>query len=336
MSIYDVAKEAGVSTATVSRLINNSGYVGEETRKKIEQAIESTGFSPGRLSHRKSSHAVFSVALLLEDVRLPTHASIVYGVESKLFTLGADIVVCNTGIDMRKFEQYVDSLKKKNVDAFIISGAVYDHALLGDSILKKLGKKPIIAINGMHDLKGDNVYHIFRDEEYGVRCAVEYFVKHGHKRIAYAGTDRVYSTGKIRRKEFLRVISEYGIINESNLYAFESSFEGGMKWAKEIARTNEIPTAIFFDQSWIAAGAIRGFQECGLNVPEDISVICLTDTGYSKYSSPGITTVEFSPEQIGVAAATIVGNILDGDVIANDISIRPTMIEHESVRDFTK
>lgn len=330
MNIYEVAEAAGVSIATVSRVMNNSGYVSEKTREKVEQIIREQHFtvSRGGTQNRK----IGTVAAFAEDIRVPTHAAVIYGFESRMFSAGISVIVCSTGSDVKKIEQYLDLLLAKNVDAFFLSGTLYSQKTLGERLVKKLMRRPIIAVNSMQDVRADNVFHILRDEEFATEIAAEIFFSRGHRRVGIVDSSYKYYAGIQRINAFRRLTAEMGMqLSEKHIYRIESSYEAAYQQAAKIVEDREHPTALFVGQTWTAAGLVKGFREAGLRVPEDISVIGLTDSIYSKTTEPAITVVDFEHEKIGVAAATILEALGSDEQLPSDILVRPILIERGSV-----
>ena len=161
MNIYDVAKEAGVSIATVSRVINNKGYVSEKTRQKIEAVLAKSEYQPSAIARGLAMGSMKTVAIFAVDVRVPHYAMTSFIIEQKLSKLGYMVVLCNTGEDPENWKRYLRTMMERKIDGIIMTGSIYNR-LDGDPVLETTGEIPIVLANGR--LGRENCHSVIVDE----------------------------------------------------------------------------------------------------------------------------------------------------------------------------
>lgn len=331
MNIYDIAEKAGVSIATVSRVINKNGYVSLKTKEKVMRIIEESEYLP---HNRASLKKINNICILTEDIRIPSHAEVIYGIEQKAFTIGICTTISNTGNDPVKTEQYIASMNSRDVDAYILTGTYYSGKTLSEDSIRKLTRVPVVAINGLLDVDKKNVYHISRDEAYGAELAASYFLEKHHRHFGIVCDTRKHAADLTRRDSFIRTVTAAGeTVDPEDIFYIGMTYKDGYQLAEKLAAkgADAIPTAFYVGQGWIAAGLVNGFRDHGIAVPEQVSIIGVTSA--DQFSTLPVTVIDFNMESMGVAAVTILDAINAATPLPKDIVIRPTLIERESVID---
>ena len=203
MNIYDIAKEAGVSIATVSRVLNNKGTVSAATRARVEAILKQNNYTPSAIARGMVSKSMRTVAVLTVDIRVPHYARTAYTIEREFSRRGYEVILCNTGGDRAETLRYLQAVNQKQVDGIVLVGSVFDTICQGTEMEKLLTGVPVVLANGKLDLP--NAYSVTVDDKYGVSLAVEHLVARGRKSIYYI-KDRDTDSAKSKRDGFLEAM----------------------------------------------------------------------------------------------------------------------------------
>jgi len=295
MRIKDIAREAGVSTATVSHVINNTKYVADDTREKVQRAIDKFNYHPNAHAQMLALGRSKIIGLLVSDISNPFFPEIIKSVEAAVFASGYNLILLNTNYDADRAVDYVRRLIQMKVAGIILMIAEYDKALIDE------GRKRKTSIV-YHDLGivGEKMSNIVLDYAVGIDEAVQHLVSLGHKRIAHiAGSHEIHSAG-VREKAFLQSMKRHlPKAPQPKVYEGDFRFEGGRLAASKILTEKTLPTAIVVANDLMALGAIQEFKAFGLRVPEDISIVGFDDISFASLSEPALTTVCSPRVEIG-------------------------------------
>lgn len=184
MNIYDIAKEAGVSISTVSRVMNNKGNVNAATRKKVEAILDKHDYTPSAIARGMVSKTMKTVAVLTVDIRVPQHyARTVYTIEREFSHRGYEVTICNTGGELEETAKYLKTMLEKKVDGIVLVGSIFNTLCKKDEIGNMIKNTPVVLANGKLELP--NSYSVLVDDRYGVSLAVEHLLKRGHLDMYY-------------------------------------------------------------------------------------------------------------------------------------------------------
>ena len=295
MRIKDVAREAGVSTATVSHVINETKFVTEDTRQKVKQAIEKLNYYPNAYARSLASGRSNLIGLLISDISNPFFPELVKSIETAAFERGYNIVLFNTNYDEARAADYVRRLIELKV-----AGVALMTAELDPSLITELKKKRVCAVFNDLGVVGEYTSNIILDYSNGIEEAVRHLASLGHEKIAHiAGSSRIIS-GKIRRDAFVKSMKKF-LPGADNSLIFEGDFrfESGRMAAAEILQSKEIPTAIVAANDLMALGAMGELKAAGLRVPNDISIVGFDDIAFAALSEPPLTTICSPRTEIG-------------------------------------
>jgi LacI family transcriptional regulator len=287
MRIKDIAREAGVSTATVSHVINNTKYVSDETRERVERAIKKFNYHPNAHAQMLALGRSKIIGLLVSDISNPFFPEIIKSVEAAVIASGYNLILLNTNYDAQRAVDYVRRLIQMKVAGIILMTAEFDEALIEEG---KEGKTSIV----FHDLGvvGEKMSNIVLDYSVGIDEAVQHLVSLGHKHIAHiAGAHEIYSAG-VRRKAFLESVKKR--LPKSpppKIYEGDFRFEGGRLAASKMLVEKSLPTAVVVANDLMALGAMQEFKAAGLDIPRDISIVGFDDISFASLSEPALTTV---------------------------------------------
>jgi DNA-binding LacI/PurR family transcriptional regulator len=295
MRIKDIAREAGVSTATVSHVINGTKYVADETRKRVESAIAKFEYHPNAHAQMLALGRSKMIGLLVSDIANPFFPEIIKSIEAAVFASGYHLILLNTNYEASRAVEYVQKLIQMKVAGIILMIAEFDESLIAEA--KK--KKTSIVF---HDLGvvGERMSNIILDYAVGIEEAVQHLVSLGHKNIVHiAGAHEIHSAG-VRRQAFIDAMKRnLPKDHKARIYEGDFRFEGGRRAANQILLEKNLPTAVVVANDLMALGAMQEFKAAGLHIPRDISVIGFDDISFATLAEPALTTVCSPRVEIG-------------------------------------
>jgi LacI family transcriptional regulator len=295
MRIKDVAKEAGVSTATVSHVINETKFVTDETRRKVRHAIEKLNFYPNAYARILASGRSNLIGLLVSDISNPFFPELIKAIETAAFERGYNVVLFNTDYDAARAADYVRRLIELKV-----AGVLLMTAELDPNLIEELKNKHVRVVFKDLGVVGERMSNIVLDYTEGIMESVRHLASLGHLRIAHvAGAARIRS-GKIRQEAFVAAMKKFlPDADHSLIFEGDFRFEGGQAAAREILRLEDRPTAVVAANDMMALGAMAEFKTAGLKVPRDISIVGFDDIAFAALSDPPLTTVCSPRAEIG-------------------------------------
>lgn len=318
ITIEDVAKEAGVSTATVSRVINNNYPVAEKTRIRVEEAISKWDFTPNALAKGLMLKKTLSIGVIIPSVMNPYFLQVVKRIENYCKEKGYMTLLCHAVLPEEE-QEYIKNLLVRSVDGIILVDGTTENRKNG--YYEKISKKvPLVLINGLH--QGIKCNFVMADQETGTLDALKYLYALGHRNIGFVSgyNHEVYSY-KIKENVYKNFLKENGIPFEAeNIMYLGGELEADnldVAAAKEILQPRlespNPPTAIFTSNDIMAIAVISGAKELGYRVPEDISIVGFDNSFLSQITSPQLTTVDINTAQLGTIAAKMLFDVIEND-----------------------
>lgn len=305
-SIKDVAERAGVGKATVSRVINNNGYVAEDTRKKIVRAMEELHYTPNELARNLFRKRTGIVAVLVPSISHPYFGTFIDCIEGELYKRGFKTMICCAQSSSEEEKEYLDMLNRHIVDG-VISGV---HS--ADVEYYQTINGPIVAIDRY---LGENIPVLAVDHREGGELAARELIANGCKNVVhFRGTEEIEAPFHDRHTRFEEVMAENGV----NTYTFGTSlnestlFNAGEIIEKLIADGVEFDGIFGVDID--AAGALRIAQKHGMRIPEDVKVVAYDGTYITELTSPQMTSIVQPVRQIAKDAAHHIANMIDGRI----------------------
>ncbi|MCD7736699.1 MAG: LacI family transcriptional regulator [Lachnospiraceae bacterium] len=292
VTIIDIARKAGVSTATVSRVLNGTGQVQEKTRLKVERAVREMNYRPNPMAKNLSSEHSNVIGMLVSDIRNPFYANIFVECEKYANEKGYSLILCDYGYSDKIELQYYSLLLAQRVCAIIHIGGTIDRRYPNADFMSRLAevseKIPVVTSSKM-DIP--NCRCVKLDNYRITKAAMEYLLSLGHERIAMVGgRDGVLSTcerrqcyQEIRKKEKLK----YNCIAKSDTY----DIQGGYLAGREALQKDILPTAMIAINDFLAIGMVQAIQERGLKIGKDISVVSFDNTYIAEMLEPELTSV---------------------------------------------
>jgi len=306
-TISDVARRAGVSAMTVSRVVNGTGYTSQDARARVEAAIDELGYVPNALARQLRSKRTKTIALVVSDISNPFFTTIARGVEDVCVGQGFSVMYCNTDEDEAEEEQHLLMLIERQVDGILLvpsSSSGGSFRLLGRHGV------PVVVID--RRVTARDVDSVRCDSEAGAHALVGHLLALGHRRIAVLTGRPAVSTSTDRVAGARRALTEAGLPLPDDLvryggYTFGKTNQAdGHRMAQEMLNTpGERPTAVLCGNNFIAFGAIRAIREAGLAVPDDISIVAFDDLPEEWATDPFLTVAAQPAYDIGNRAATL-------------------------------
>lgn len=273
VTINDIAKEAGVSLATVSRVLNNSGYVKDETRNRILEVIERLNYTPSAIARSLSKSETSTVGVIVPDITNPFFGEIIKGISELAEVNNLNIILCDSNDSLEKELKSIKTLKEHRIRGLIISPTSVENDENSEYLktLNSLGI-PVVLVDG--NLKYSSFSGVFVDNIKGSYDAVEALINNGHKNIAII-TGRMNSKpAKDRLLGYKKALMMNNIeFNELNVHYGDYSQKSGYEFTKKILSQTNRPTAIFACNNMMTLGALEAIFEAGLKIPDDISII---------------------------------------------------------------
>lgn len=305
-SIKDVAREAGVSTATVSHVINNTRYVSEEVRARVLRAVEECGYYPNAHARSLASGRSRIIGLVISDIANPFFPELVKSIETAAFERGYDVILSNTNYDTERTSHYVKRFIERKVAGVAVMTSEMDKSLVDE-----LAKREVPAVFLDVGEPGLHLNNLRVDYEGGIEQAISHLVELGHHRIAYISGSTNLRSARRRLEAFRRTMGQ--LFPEEPEHVFYGNFkvEGGRQAAGEILAAGDLPTAVIAGNDLTAIGAISEFRAAGLNVPRDISIVGFDDITFASLTEPTLTTVNLPRDELGRRAVEVLLDSLE-------------------------
>ncbi len=322
-TIHEVAEKAGVSVATVSRVINKSDNVAIKSIEKVKKAIEELGYHPNNLARELRRSESNRILVLLQSISNPFYATIVKGIEDIAQKNSYSIMLCNTDSDLIREKNYIDLLAKK-----VVQGAILLDTEMSTDELNVVAEVNDLVLCCEYK-QGANVPHVMIDNYLATKTILRHLLSLGHRRIALIAGDSHLSSTKIRYKGYVDTLKEYGISLDENLiyHSENSSFKMGMRAMETFLNCENRPTAVFAMSDVLAIGAIKSINSRGLSVPDDIAVAGFDGIEYAGVSNPSLTTIVQPSYDMGCIAMEMLIKKMKGVAKSN----QEVIIEHELV-----
>jgi LacI family transcriptional regulator len=311
-TISDVARLAGISAMTVSRVINNSGDISPETRERVEKAIADLGYVPNALARSLRFKQTKTLALVLTDITNPFFTTLARGVEDAASQQGFSVIFCNTDESESKEAEYLNVVLQKQVDGVLLVPA----SCSGDSVtfLQEHKATVVVLDRRMSDVKVDTVRC---NSEEGAYQLTRHLLDLGHTRIAILSGPPSVSTATDRVAGYRRALAEAGPESHAELvYHGEYIITSGYRMALQALLVTPRPTALLAANNFITSGAFRAVREAGLRVPEDISIVSFDDLPMASDVGPFLTVAAQPAYEMGRRATELLLTRLSGEETA--------------------
>lgn len=322
MTIKDIAKLAEVSTSTISRVINNSGYVKKDVREKVEKILEETGYRPNAYAKALLQNKSHTIGIILPKINSNSSGDTVAGIDEFMSEKGYTLLLGNSNHSIDREIELYKVFQEKMVDGIILLAT--ELTIRHKDIIKKSGIPTIIL--GQESL--DSTPCVVFDDEFAARELTECIIEKNIKNIAFIGVGEFdVAVGQKRKNGFLKVMKENNLsIPETYMEIGDFTVDSGYRACKKIMEQNsEKPKAIFVVTDKMAIGAMGYLFEIGMEIPADISIVGMGGGDLAKYYHPKITTSKYSYKNMGFEGAKLLYEILS----EKQVKTRKIVMSHE-------
>ena len=327
-TVLDVAKRAGVSPITVSRVINNSGYVSESTKKRVEIAVKELGYVPNTIARGLRSKRTHTLALVVTDITNPYFTLMARGVEDVAGESDYTVVYCNTDESEAKEEKYANILAQRKVD-----GVLLVPACSNAKIIKFLESNGVTVVVLDRRVSGVETDFVRSDSENGAKDLIKLLIGLGHRRIAMITGPKEVSTSIDRIAGYRQALTEAGLSDNELVYYGAFNQQSGYELTHQAMNRAPKPTAIFGANNFITIGIIKALYESKVDVPGDVSVVGFDDLPESMLVRPFLTVARQPAYEMGRSATELLlKRISDGlSEDFHEIILPAEIIERESI-----
>ena len=308
-TIRDVARLSGVSPMTVSRVINDSERVSPETRRRVEEAISELGYVPSRLARGLSRQRTGTLAVIVPDVANPFFTAIVRAAEEVARRADYHVILCDTRADLGVERGVIEELIAHRVEGAVIA-PVSDRSATHLRRLAEFGV-PFVLID--RRIPGVDCDVVLGDSSSGARQLVEHLVSLGHRRIGFIVESDDVSTARDRRAGYEAALKAAGIALDPALVAHAAPDpSGGSAGMSRLLELEERPTAVFTVNNLVALCAIEAVRAAGLEVPDDVALVCFDDIEYASRLYPFLTAMEQPAQTFGTLGTQLLLERIEG------------------------
>ena len=308
-SIYDVARESGVSVFTVSAVVNNKAHVGKSLREKVEAAIRKLNYRPNLIARSLAKQKTHTIGMIVPDIGNPFFPIVVRGAEDAAQKHGYNLLLCNSDDSLDKEEKAVELLLSKRVDGILLTKAADDFRPPLQQMIKEVNIPFVLVMRTYPKLTKDAV---ITDDYHGAYEAVSHLARAGRKRIGLISGPLKVSNAKERWAGFQDALKAEGLPFEQDLviegdYRLESGYRAGH------SMFSRRPDGIYVANHLMTVGLLKAADEMGLRCPEDFGLVSFDDYPWLGIFRPRLTTVELPKHQLGSEAAELLIRRITGD-----------------------
>lgn len=322
-TIADIAKEAGVSRATVSLALNGKPGVAPETRRRILEIAERLNYRPNASARGLALQRTQTIGVIVPDISSPFYAELVRGVEQEASRQGFYLILATTLGKASREERCFQLLGERRVDGILILTPRGDEEL----VQRIQGRGfPLVVVD--RDIpSSDGVVEVIVDNFHGALSAVNHLLSLGRQRIAYINGIPELQASRDRLRGYKVALQEYGLeLNPKQIVTGNFTWEGGYEAMKELLSSCPHVDSVFAASDSMAIGAIRAIREQGLRVPEDIAVVGFNDVPLAAQVDPPLTTVRQPIGEMGEIACHLLIQLIEGKVIPHRKVILQTQL----------
>jgi LacI family transcriptional regulator len=325
-TIFDVARTAGVSTATVSRVLNNNPRVDPHLVVKVRNAVDALSYRPSSVARSLSTQRTHVWALIISDIRNPFFTDMVRGVEHVAYSAGYSLFLCNSEEDPVKEASYLELAIAEHARGVIIIPSNSDADV---TTLMKLGTSVVAADRRLNNQAVDCV---LVDNLRGAKQAVAHLIESGYDRIAHITGSLDSTTGNERYTGYRLALEEAGQALDDSLVRMGSYREsGGHEAMRDLLSLPHAPDAVFVGNNLMTMGALHAIDEAGLIIPDELGVVGFDDMSWSSLVRPPLTTIAQPVYDLGVATAQLLLSRIEGySGTSRTVTLSPSLIVRES------
>ena len=326
MTIYDIARQVGVSASTVSRVINKRPGINAKTREKVEKALRESNFSINEAAKGLVNQSSRMIGILVSDIRNQHHIEGAYMIEQYFLEKGYCSLLFNAGTDKEGMAGYIKLLSSRRVDALVLIGSIFQNDEVMLAIENYMPNVPVVMQNGILDLP--NVSSVVSNDGQGAYDAVVHMYNKGKMNIAFINNNDTPSNLK-KLAGYRRACGELGMKSREILRC-EDSFSGGAAATEELVRMYPDVDAILYSVDTLAAGGVRFLVDMGLSIPDDIALFGTDNSPFALITNPRLSSVDTKLRDLSNACADILSRAIEDRSYRKNIQIDCSLVLRET------
>ncbi len=328
-TMKDVARLAGVSTSTVSHVINNNRFVSDGVREKVEQAIRHLNYAPSALARSLKINQTHTIGMLLTTSSNPFYAEVVRGVEESCYQRGYSLILCNTAGDEERMNRSLETLMQKRVDGLLIMCT--ESHLPSAGILNRYPAIPAVMMDwapfeGRGDIIQDNAL-------LGGELATQHLIDSGYTRIACIAGPQDKTPARMRLEGYRNAMTKSGLeILPGYVVSGDFEFQGGYNGMVELLSLETPPQAVFTSNDAMAVGVYHALYQADIQVPQQMAVMGYDDIELARYLTPPLSTIHQPKDALGeLAIDTLLYRLSHPDASQQTLVLTPELVMRGSV-----
>lgn len=332
MNIYDVSEKAGVSIATVSRVLNGNTNVSEKTRARVLEVMQEIGYTPNVFARGLGLGTIQTIGIMCSDSSDPYLAHAIYYLERELRSYGYDSILCCTGNSLENKRQYFDLLRSKKVDAIILAGSKFIEAKEKDNIYIQEASKeiPIMLVNGFLD--GDNIYCTLCDDRMATTQAAGKLLESGCRDILYLYTSQSYSGGN-KLNGYQDALLAHGMkIRGEYIHHCPKDVLAARDLLLELHGSGLHFDAVMTSDDTLAVGAVKYAHRTGRSIPDDLSIIGYNNSDYAICTDPELTSIDTKIEALCTSTISTLMGVFNGSNVPSRTTIAADLIKRATTK----
>ncbi len=333
-TMKDIARLAGVSTSTVSHVINKSRFVSDEIAERVNNAAQQLNYAPSALARSLKMNRTQTIGMLVTTSTNPFFGEVVKGVERSCYHQGYNLILCNTEGDNQRMKASINTLLQKRVDGLLLMCSTLEGERL--DVFDRYPDIPIVVMDwGPILFASDKIQD---NSLQGGYMAAKHLIECGHKEIGCITGPLIRHQAQMRYEGYKRALAEAGIaINPDWIVESDFECEGGYQAFEKLYQRGKLPSALFVSNDMMAMGVIQAASQRGLRVPDDLSLIGYDDVHIAKFMTPALTTIHQPKYRLGKAAVdTLLYRLENPDTTAQVVQLEPTLVVRSSVCSLNK
>lgn len=296
VTVYDIAREAGVSAATVSRVLTGNVPVNEKTKERVMEILHKHSFRPSSVARSLKARRSKTIGFIVPDITNPYFSQLFLEVEVRAAEIGYTVILCNSHSDYTRESQILDVLLAKEVEAIVFTGGRVDYMMLTKKYIHEMERvNKIVPLITCSPMPGTKCIQIMNNEQQGIYALVEHLAGLGHRTIGMVGGRLDVRPAFQRRQYFLEAAEEYGITVEKK-WLVEGGFAiaSGRECMDKLLELDDLPTAVMAFNDVVAVGALGAILRHGISVPGDMALTGFDGIQLTENVTPAITTAAAS------------------------------------------
>jgi LacI family transcriptional regulator len=328
MNIKEVAKRAKVSTATVSRTINEPSKVHPDTAEKVRQAIQELNFYPNTHARTLVSGRSRMMGLIISDITNPFFPELVKSFEDHAVERGLEVIIGNTDYNPKRMAACMRRMVERKVDGVAIMTSETDPELLSELTKRNI---PIAVMDV--GTEGAHSASVNIDYASGIREAFEHLYSLNHRRIGFISGPLHLHSARVRRDAFIAAMNARGLEGDPGLIETGNhKTEGGGAAMQNLLKLSPRPTAVMTSNDLTAIGALHAIDDAGLRVPDDISITGFDDISFAHLTQPPLTTVSISRTQLAITVLGVLEKLLENQAQPSEHTVPTHLVVRKSTR----